>query len=412
MDMKRGTQPVKGRGSVLTAVAIAVAVIASLALTPFASAAANPVAAGSKTTITLNSGFMKKLKKQKIKLTGIKPATVKGKVVTLPIEVGTLDVNGQGELSHEGGLKFKAGKKSTTIKALVLNTTTSSLSGKLGGKKLKIASVSGVTATRSGFGTNVAVKALKLTGKAAKELNKKLGFTGKKKNKKGKKVSAPKPFKGNQVLGGSASTTNPKTIGVLAQGTAKLTTDETTVKKFVLPPPNGFAVAITPIEPTKLEAGTTPFTPVLAFPITGGNIAPNGLSGVPQTSGGAKLIQNLTPTPGEAESVISLSNIWLDLATLKATAEVTVTSNIDPQLNLGSFGRTSISDINMSAATIKVDEAARTISVTNASATLQETTAEVINKVFGAPLDAKKVPHPTFKAGDPLGAFSFTVATE
>lgn len=403
--MNQATQPVKGRGSVLTAVAIAVAVIASLAFASFASAAANPVAAGSTTTVTLNSGFMNKLKKNKIKLTGIKPATVKGKVVTLPIEEGTLDVNGQGELTHSGGLKLKAGKKSTTIKALVLNTTTSSLSGKLGGKSLKIGSVSGVTATRSGFGTNVAVKSVKLTGKAAKELNKKLGFTGKKKNKKGKTVSAPKPFKGNQVLGGSSSATQPKTIGVLAQGTASLITNIETDKKFEEAPPNGFLAKINPVPPTELELA---LPPVLKFPISGGNVAPNGLSGVPQTKGGVDLVQNLG---GGKESTISLKDIWIDLSTLKATAEVTVTSTIDPQLNLGSFGRTSISDLNMSAATIKVDEAAKTITVTGASATLQETTAEVINKVFGAPFEP--VPgHPTFKAGDPLGSFSFTVATE
>ena len=61
----------------------------------------------------------------------------------------------------------------------MLDTTASSLTGKLGSKGLKIASVSGVTATRNGFGTNVAVKSMKLTGKVAKELNKKLGFSGK-----------------------------------------------------------------------------------------------------------------------------------------------------------------------------------------------------------------------------------------
>ena len=136
--MNQATQPVRGRGTVLTAVAIAVAVVASLALAPFASAAANPVATGSTTTITLNSGFFKKMKKNGIKVLGVSPGTVKSKTVTLPIEEGSLDVNGQGTLTHSGGIKFKHGKKTAKLSALVLDTTASSLSGKLGSKSLKI----------------------------------------------------------------------------------------------------------------------------------------------------------------------------------------------------------------------------------------------------------------------------------
>src|SRR5664279_3152779 len=109
--MNQATQPVKGRGTVLTVVAIAAAVVAALLLAPLASAAGNPVVKGSTTTLTLNSGLVNKLKKSKVKLTGVSPATVKGKTVTLPIEIGTMSTAGQGELVHEGGLKFKAGKK-------------------------------------------------------------------------------------------------------------------------------------------------------------------------------------------------------------------------------------------------------------------------------------------------------------
>ena len=137
-EMNRATQPVKGRGTVLTAVAIAVGVIGAVILSPLASAASNPVATGATTTITLNSGFSNKLKKSGVKLTGLSPAAVKGKTVTLPVEEGSVEPSGAGSLTHEGGLKFKAGKKSVTIKGLVLDTTANSLSGKLGGKSMKI----------------------------------------------------------------------------------------------------------------------------------------------------------------------------------------------------------------------------------------------------------------------------------
>ena len=86
---------------------------------------------------------------------------------------------------------------------------------------------------------------------------------------------------------------------------------------------------------------------------------------------------------------------------------MTVTSTVDPKLNLGAFGRTSIADISMAGATIKSDPAAHTVTIEKASATLQATTAEVLNSVFGTPLG--KAP---FKAGDPLGTFSFTATTE
>src|SRR6478672_10025058 len=253
--MNQATQPVRGRGTVLTAVAIAVAVVASLALAPFASAAANAVATGSTTTITLNSGFFKKMKKNGIKVLGVSPGTVKSKTVTLPIEEGSLDVNGQGTLTHSGGIKFKHGKKTAKLSALVLDTTASSLSGKLGSKNLKRASAS---------------------------------------------KSSSLPFKGNQVLGGSSSTTQPKTVGLTATGQVAL-----------IPDPSNFAklaevlTTLSPIAPAAVISGA-PVT--VGFPISGGNIAPAGNGGVPQTSGGLKLQQILVP--GEKESTITLVALW------------------------------------------------------------------------------------------------------
>ncbi len=428
--MNQATQPVKGRGTVLTAVAIAAAVIAALLLAPLASAASNPVAKGSTTTVTLNSGFLNKLKKSKVKLTGVSPATVKGKTVTLPIESGTLDTAGQGELIHEGGLKFKAGKKSVAISALVLNTTNSSLAGKLGGKNLKLASVSGVSATRNGFGTTVAVASMKLTGKAASELNKKLGFTGKKKKKKNsKRASTSKakkapaaPFKGNQLLGGASSETQPKTLGVQATGNATLALSPASLKKLahVGTPPfeegkSPVAVELSPIAPTQVVS-LSPVT--AAFPIgEGGTMAPNASAGVLHTVGGLNLVQNLeavTKEPGNV-TTLTMGNIWVDLASKTATVEVSIANPVNKEANLGPFGRASIADVSLTGATIKSDTTAHTVTVENATATLQATTAEILNKVFIEGLE-KASPmfagQEKFAAGDPLGTFSFTATTE
>lgn len=416
--MKHVTQPVGARGTMLSAVAVVAALAASLVLAPLASATSDPVASGT-TTVTLNKGFFKRLKKYGIKVVKVSPAAVKNRTITLPVAGGSMDpTNGLGSLELSGGFKFKAGKKQAPVKALVLETATSSLNGKVAGKRMKIASVAGLTFVRNGFGVNVSIAKLKLTGKAAKQLNKKLGFTGKKKGKSNKRAAASKaaqpPFKGNQVLGSSTSETQPKTVAVVAGGTASLTTNEATVKKFVLPPPNGDFVKIEPVSPTEESEGATLFTPVLKFPIGGGTIAPDGNGGIVQTSGGVKLVQNVEPLapPVKGTTTMTLGNIWLDLGAKTATVEVIVESTISPKLALGNLGRSSIADVSLTGATIKSDPAARTISIENAVATLQPVTAETLNSVFGAPWDAAATPHPSFAAGDGLGTFSFSVHTQ
>lgn len=412
--MKHVTQPVGARGTMLSSVAVVAALAALLVLAPFASATSDPVASGT-TTITLNKGFFKKLKKAGVKVLKVSPGTVKSRKVTLPVKGGSIDpTNGLGSLELNGGIKFKRGKKTAPVNTLLLDTAQSSLTGKVGGKQMKVATVSGLTYARNGFGVNVNVAKLKLTGKAAKRLNKKLGFTGQKKGKaKGSKRAAASkvvqpPFKGNQVLGGAFSEAQPKTVAVIAGGKADLLTNETTVKKFVLAPPEGLAVKIEKVDPTELVPQANPFTPLLRFPIGGGTIAPDANGGIVQTNGGVKLVQELMV----GTTTMTLGNIWLDLGAKTATVEVTVESTISPQLNLGNLGRSSIADVSLVGATVKSDSAARTVSVENATATLQAVTAETLNSVFGAPFDAAEIPHPKFAPGDGLGTFSFSVQTQ
>jgi hypothetical protein len=414
--MNEVTQPVRGRGTMRSAVAMVAALVALLALAPLASAASDPLASGT-TTVNLNKGFFKQLKKSGVKVLKVKPGTVKNRTVTLPVSGGSLDpTTGAGTVEHSGGIKFKRGKKTATVNTLILDTATASLSAKVAGKSMKLASVRGVTIARNGFGANVSISALKLTGKAAKQLNKKLGFTGQKKGKgkgkgnkraaasKTKKVKAP--FKGNRSIGAATSETQPKTVAILPGGKASLNTDKATVEKFVLAPPAGFGVKIEPIAPTEADAS---FPPVLSFPIGGGTIAPDASSGIVQTIGGVKLVQTVAP---EKTTTMTLGNIWVDLGAKTATVEVVVESTIDPKLNLGVLGRSSIANLNLTGATIKSDPSAHTVSVENAVATLQAVTAETLNSVFGAPYDAMMIPHPKFAEGDGLGTFSFSVQTQ
>ncbi len=419
--MKRVTQPVGARGTMLSAVAVVAALAALLALAPFASAASDPIASGT-TTIKLNKGLVKKLKKYNVKVLKLSPGSVKGSTVTLPVSGGSLDpVSGLGTVEHSGGIKFKAGKKSAPVNTLVLDTTTGSLNAKVAGKSMKFASVKGFTVARNGFGANISISSLKLTGKAAKQLNKKLGFSGQKKGKaKGhKRAAASKaqqpPFKGNQVLGGSTSETQPKTLAVLPTGSAQLVLSNAALAKLnsVGPhPPNEpgpFAVKLAPVEPTKVVS-LTPVTAV--FPISGGTVGPTATTGVLQTAGGLKLTQNLEAV-GKGETTLVMGNIWVDLGAKTASVEVTITNPKTPEANLGNLGRASIADINLTGATIVSDPTARTVSVQNASATLQAVTAETLNSVFITPIEkATMEPQTKFAGGDPLGVFSFTAQTE
>jgi hypothetical protein len=409
----------------LSAVAVVAALAALLAIAPFASAASDPLASGT-TTVKLNKGFVKKLKNSGVKVLKLSPAGVKGSTVTLPVSGGSLDpVTGLGTVEHSGGIKFKAGKKSAPVNTLLLDTATGSLNAKVAGKNMKFASVKGFTVARNGFGANVSVSALKLTGKAAKQLNKKLGFSGQKKGKgkaKGQKRAAASkvvqpPFKGNQVLGGSTSETQPKTVAVLPTGDAQLVLSDAALAKLknVGPEVAGthpFEVKLAPVEPTKVVS-LSPVTAV--FPISGGTMGPTATTGILQTAGGLKLTQNLEAggPNGKGETTLVMGNIWVDLGAKTASVEVTITNPKTPEANLGNLGRASIADINLVGATIVSNPTTRTVSVQNASATLQAVTAETLNSVFITPIEkATGQPQPQFAGGDPLGIFSFTAQTE
>lgn len=395
--MNEVTQPVRHRGTMLSAVALVAALAALLALAPLASAASDPLASGT-TTITLSKNQFKKLKKSGTKLIKVSPGTVKVRNVGLPVSGGSLDpTNGQGTIEQGGGVKFKHGKKSAVVKALVLNTATASLQANVAGKKMKLASLSGVSSARAGFGANVTLGTIKLTGGAAKQLNKKLGFTG----KQAKKA----PFKGGKGIGSGLSETQPKTVTVVPSGNATLATSLATDIKLAK-----VGIKIETVEPATEPEPIPP--PSYGFPISGGTIAPNAEGGVMQTTGGLKLHQVFVPT--EVETTMTLNAIWVDLGAKTATVEVTVESKgIDPKLNLGSLGRSSIANISLTGATVKSDPSARTVSVENATATLQAVTAETLNSVFVGPFEAiTKTKAEPFVEGDPLGTFSFTAQTQ
>jgi hypothetical protein len=435
---RSSTQPARARGTKLPLLAAVAALFALLALAPLASAASDPIgSSGSSSVITLNNGFLKKLKKNDVKVLNISPAKKKGKRLKMTVKSGSLDpTTGKGTLTLGGGIKFKAGKKTAPVKALSLNTSNKSLSGKVANKKMKVASLAGVSFARDGFGTVVTVNKLKLTKSAANRLNKKLGFSGKsgKKHKrattssKDKKSGGEAVFKANQVMGSSRSNAQPTEVALLPTGNVNLATSPATFKKL-----HEVEVGVEKLGSTT-EPATLP-SPTYGFPISGGALSPTVTSGTVQTSGGLKLIQELR-FPGEVfpplVTKITLGNFWFDLAAKTVSVEVVAESNASRELNLGNLGRSSIADISLTGTTVANDPTARTITVQNASATLQVVSAEVLEgfvKVYEGywfaiyktllPTEqeareaaAAKVAEDHIKSGDPLGTISFTAQTQ
>lgn len=409
--MTDASQPRSARGRTLPAAILATALFALLAFAPFASAASNPIASGS-TTLTINGGFKNYLKTFGISIQKISPTKLKGAKLTLTVTGGKLDpATGQGEVTLGGGLKFKAGKKTAPVKGLVLNTTGKKLTGKVAGKQMKIASVAGISFTRNGFGINLKVNKVKLTGNAANALNKKLGYA----------KGTPKPFLANKLMAKATSETQPSTVAVVPTGSATLELSLSAQQKLAKVGPEEclcsgatkfpFKVSLAPVSPTSIVSLGPPT--IVGFPFgPEGTIGPAGTAGTVKTLGGLTLTQKLDwPGVEKGITVLTMGNIWIDLATKQASVEVSIVNPKVPEANLGNLGRASIADFVVGGVT--VDPATRTVSISNAAATLQAVTAETLNSVFIKPLEASFGPDDVqFAAGDPLGSFSFTAVGE
>jgi hypothetical protein len=430
---------------ILPVAIVAAALVSMLAIAPLASAASDPISSGS-TTLTINNGFSKKAKNGGIKITAVKPSKMKGAKATFAVTGGAIEpTTGAGTVTHSGGLKVTWGKKSVTVKNLRIDTKGKSISARVGGMTVKVASLAGTSTARLGFGASVSAKKVRLTSAGANALNSNLtpAPTKTKMRKKGKtiiKTVKVQPFfKANMVLGASITEVEPKTVNVLPTGNTTFTGDPTLLAKLA-----DVKTDLVLIPPTTAAAN------VFTSPLSGGTISPLGTSGTVNSAGGLVLTQVL-PVPG-SESIttkITLGSIGVDLAGKTASGEVIGESNAkEPDgrmpLNFGKLGRTSIADVRLG--TVTPNPATRTVTV-SASGTIQAVAAEVIEgfvkiyqgnytrevtqtlekeikegkkpvmseaEVIAAATKAgeARAANDHIKAGEPLGAFSFVATGE
>jgi hypothetical protein len=406
----------------LPAGVLAAALIALLAFAPFASAASDPLASG-KTTMTLQKSFTNYLKTFGITVSKISPAKLSGGKATFNVTGGSLDpTTGKGTVNLGGGLKFKAGKSNAQVKNLIVDTEKKALTGKISGKKVKIAAIAGWSFSRNGFGVNLKINKVKLTNAGATQLNKKLGFS------KGN----PKPFLKNKLIAKATSETQPSTVTVLPIGEMTFSGNPILLGKL-----KNVEVKLQTLGLTKNTTGS----PVFTGPILGGTVSPTGTAGVVQSGIGLNLIQNLPTSPTTAISTtITLGGMYVDLAAKTATVEVVATSNAESEgkkpLNLGNLGRSSIADVVLTGVT--ADPTTRTVAI-NAAGVLQAISAEVLqgfvtvykgyveNVTFltkkgegktdeeaaaAAKAAGEAVAKNKISAGEALGTFSFTAQTQ
>jgi hypothetical protein len=347
-----------------------VAMLVGLVWAPSASATADPVASGT-TYLYFKKGFKKKLDNIDVRVQKWGSGKLNDQSsARLPANAGDLDpTNGLGTVDNGGGFKFKYRKRTVPVTNMEINTGTQSVFAEIAGTRMKLGTLTGTMSYfRNGFGVDVKTTQLKLTGKAAKRINNKLG------------MSKQQPLKSGRVMSNAYTSTQPSTVTLLSTNNATLAGNVGTLGKFATKGINPFT-QITAIDPAKKPTLTS-----FDFPISGGALAPDLSSGTLNTSGGVQIAKT-------AGATMQLTNIGIDFATKVALTDLTILPTP------GNAGRASIADIDLTGATVVVDPVARTFTVTNALANIQALAAATLNATFPGGTD--------FAAGDPFGTFSF-----
>jgi hypothetical protein len=357
------------------------ALLASLlAFVPAASAARDPIAGGA-TDLHMKKGFMRKLTNAAVTVTGIRGGVTSGNKIGLTVGEGMLDpTNVEGHVEAMGGFKLSLGNRGVPIYNLTVNTVKGSVYASVAKAHMQLGTFTAPTASREGFGSNFKAGRLVLTEKATRRISNQLGLKGNQRLQPGR------------VLSNLYVSAQPKTVTLLAQGSAVLTPNQATLAKFAakgVKLPGGIA----PIAPATAPSATT-----LQFPIAGGTLAPDGSSGTLQTVGGVEITKKTETLSPQ----VKLKNVAVDFGTKVATIELEI---LPAPPFPGATGRASIADLIMPAGSVVANPETRQIAITGAEAKLQAVTASTLNSVFNQPAP-EPPPSSNFVVGDPFGRLS------
>jgi len=361
------------------AVVLALAgLVALLAFAPSALAARDPIDGGI-TDFHLKRGFERKLDNLGVEITGLGATEVTGRKIGEKIKEGKLNpTDVQGWLNNRGGFKLSLGKRGVPIRKVTVNTVKKAIFAKVGKGRLKLATISGYTNARQGFGANFKAPKAFLTENAVRRISNRLGL------KRAKRLNP------GRVMSNVYCAAEPETVTLLPTGAATLVGDLGTLGKFAKK-----GVKVTEGGISTIPPAVSPKTPVFQFPISGGTIAPDATAGTVETVGGMQIAK-------EGGATMKLIGIQADFTAKTATVEIEITPA--PPFP-GAVGRSSIADLVLTGATIAADPNNRTITVQNADAQMQAVAAATLNDVFNQP---EPEPASNFVLGDSFGKFSFT----
>lgn len=349
-------------------------ILVALVLLPIPSAQADVVDGGS-VHLKLTGALTKAFKREGVRLLGLGPAKAGKAGVILPISEGLLEQrHGSGYLFLGGGFRLRAGKRSLKVTNLVLDINGRALRGEVDGAAMKIAEPSPQQATIDGFDLDLALGALKLTGRAAGTLNRKLGLHG--------------VFVARHSLASVAAVAEFEFL-TIRSGELSFTIDQ------------GFREKLASIEAdvSASEAaqvvGTAPTA--ITMPVWGGQIAPDLSLGAILSNGGLRFVQH--DEPFDHTIAFLTTDIALDSKLVSGAA------NVDSNPQHGPYGAPY--GIFPSGSTGQANPETGEISATALPVVLRPEFAALLNEVFGAPKGRPEF----FTGGEFLGSFSFRVQT-
>ena len=336
------TRALPAPGYRLAVLALGLSVALAVWILPARAEAAPAQLTSGTTTLALDKGVAKALTGAGVAVKPLKPAKAGKAGIGFPVTGGSFDVETVGgTIRHSGGLRLAGGGAKLDLKKFIIKVgKKATLSAKVGGSRVRILNLdlSKAKLGREDLAYRIAKVKAALTGAAAKAINATFGA----------KVAA-----GGLVLGQATVVALPAEVAVLADGDTSLTLDPGAAALL-----GGAGISAAPVGPATVGSGGS-----LLFPITGGKLATDDLTGVIPHSGGIRL--------SDGGTTVDLLSFEINL-------------DADPDLTaLIGATRASILSLDLSGATIAVGKSNGRIAVSGVQARLTGAAAGALNAAFG-----------------------------
>jgi len=349
--------------------------LAALALLPVAGARADTIKDGN-VHLRLRGALSRQLEEQGVRLVGLKAAFAGHQAVSLRISRGEIEgKGGSGYLYLEGGFRLQAGKRSVTVRRLLLNTSEGFLTGVVDGTKVKLASLPPQQALIGIFNVEVVLRSLKLTPKAAAAFSHGLGLDG--------------VFKPGRSLGTATARVDFESLTVRS-GQLGLSID------------NAFREKLEGVEAVLSSS-------LVSAPIQNGQLRRDLAGGFLSS----EVDFSIRPKDAPTNSGMRFFALTIDLESHALQGQASLYTRDPPNLFsapvaiLPTFPSAEPFSQNPSSPLVPFESETGEARSAALAATLSAELAQALNELFGAPRG--KPDH--FRAGEPFGSVTFTALT-